>query len=101
MKYKYPPIYKYGFLLIIIYLLLKHQKIMQQNKLLINSILITLIIGVIDYIIIEDHPMPLDNVENDKKNKEDFDVLFENDEDMEEIINSYDVSIDESIENDY
>ena len=55
-EYKYPPVYKYGFLLLTIYMLLKHQKLMTQDKLLTNSIIIILIFGVVDYIIIDNHP---------------------------------------------
>lgn len=99
MNYKYAPIYKYGFILLTIYMLLKHQKLMSQDKLLINSIIITLIVVLIDYIIIDNHPMPLDDIsknnQSDQK-KENFDSIFD---DVEEDLDSIDAN-DLSIEND-
>lgn len=56
MFYKYPPIYKYGCSLIIIFMFFKHQKIMSQEKTLISSILLTLVYAILDYMIIENHP---------------------------------------------
>lgn len=92
MNYKHPPIYKYALLLICVYMLLKHQKLMSADKLLINSIIITCIIAIFDYILIEGHPKPLES----KTEKEDYDDLFE--EDDEKIINNYDVSILDDLE---
>lgn len=88
MNYKYPPIYKYGLLLILIFMFFKHQKILTPDKILTYSIAITLFVAVLDYILIKDHPYPLESTENDKK-KEDFDETF-SDDDIEDIINSYD-----------
>ncbi len=93
MNYKYPPIYKYGLLLLTIYMFLKHQKIMSAEKLLTNSLLITLMLGVLDYILIANHPTPFDSKSTEK---ESFDKLF--DEDSEKIIESYDVSILDDLE---
>lgn len=56
ISYKYPPIYKYSFLLLIIFMFFKHQKILSQEKILINTILITLFVGFIDHVMIENHP---------------------------------------------
>jgi hypothetical protein len=97
MNYKYPPIYKYGLLLLTIYMFLKHQKIMSAEKLLTNSLLITLMLGVLDYILIAEHPAPFDSKHNSTE-KESFDKLF--DEDSEKIIESYDVSILDDLEED-
>jgi len=62
IQYKYPPIYKYGFVLLTVYMFLKHQKIMPKEKLLINSILITALFVLVDYIIIENHPKPFNDI---------------------------------------
>lgn len=95
ITYKYPPIYKYGFLLLVIYMFLKYQKIMSTDKLLYNSIVIVMIIAITDYIIIDNHPLPfdLDNNNNIKKQKQEFD-----DVDIEEIINSSDGEVSEEFE---
>ena len=98
MKYKCPPIYKYGLLLIIIYMLFKHQKIVPADKLLINSVIITLVIWLLDYMLIREHEHIFGNDVNDDKHekfKNDFD-----DGEIEEIINSYDVNIKPSIDDD-
>ena len=58
MIYSYPPIYKYCFLFLIIYMFVKHQKIMLPNVLLLNTIFIVLFVTLFDYVLIEDHPYP-------------------------------------------
>lgn len=55
MNYKYSPIYKYVSFLLIIYMFFKHQKIMNKEQLLLNSIIITLIICLLDYMLINNH----------------------------------------------
>lgn len=91
MNYKYPPIYKYGILLLIVYMFLKHQYIMTSNKLLINSVVITLFVIVLDYILIKNHPGPMENNQEKKKIKKNEDATF-TDDDIENIINNYDES---------
>jgi len=88
MNYKYPSIYKYAFLLIVIYLFMKHQNIMSQDKLLLNSIVITIIIGIVDFVIIQDHPLPLDN----NVQSETFKGKFDEDS---EAIDLYDIDFTE------
>jgi hypothetical protein len=66
---------------------------MSMDKLLSNSIIITLIIVLIDYMIISDHTGLLENENNkrhSKHKKEHFDDTF-SDEDIDEIINAYDM----------
>ena len=86
MIYSYPPIYKYCFLFLIIYMFIKHQKIMLPNVLLLNTIFFILFVVLIDYILIEDHPYPFVTENTD-------DELFEEFE--EEIDNTNDVKDDE------
>jgi len=97
MDYKYPPIYKYAIFFIAIYMFLKHQQVMTLDKLLVNSIVMTLIIILIDFVVINNHPNLLENKNNDKQ--EDFcDDL--SGKEIEEIINSYDMSIAADLESD-
>ena len=88
MEYKYPPIYKYGFLLLVIYMFLKYQKIMTPEKLLYNSVFIIIIFGIFDYIIIDNHPYPLETFDDMID-----DEFVDNDLDIEKIINTIDESI--------
>lgn len=100
MNYKYPPIYKYGLLLLTIYMFIKHQKILTQDKILLNSVLITLIIFVFDNIIIKNHPTLLENSKEQKHTDFDEETTyddFENelsDDEINEIRDSYDIDMD-------
>ena len=86
ITYKYPPIYKYGFLLLVIYMFMKYQKIMTNDKLLINSIIITLIILIVDNIIINNHPMLFTDTIITKHNNEYFDIYdYDNHEDDDDV----------------
>lgn len=89
MNYKYPPIYKYGLLLLTIYMFIKHQKILPPDKILINSIFITLIVFIYDNIIIKNHPsILLDNSNKKREYIEDFEEELSEDE-INTIINSF------------
>lgn len=83
MNYKHPPIYKYGLLIIIIFMFFKHEKIISQDKILLYSIAITLFVAMLDFILINEHPYPLDS--ENKEKEETF-----TDDDIDEIINSCD-----------
>jgi hypothetical protein len=67
---------------------LKYQKLMTSEKLLYNSILIIIILAIVDYIIIDNHPYPLENFDDSK------DDDFEDKLDIESIINTIDESLD-------
>jgi hypothetical protein len=69
MHYKQPPIYKYGLMLILIYLFIKHQRIIPNDKILKNAVVISLMMIILDYIIIHKHPYPLENAHKKKKEK--------------------------------
>lgn len=84
MEYKYAPIYKYVVLFILIYMFMKHQRIIPQNKILLNSLTITIIFAILDYMIIRNHPQLL----NTKENK-----YLDSDEDVDKIMEAFD-SID-------
>lgn len=102
IKYKYPPIYKYSFLLLVIYMLIKHQKIMSQDKLLTNSIIITLIILIIDWIVVENHPSLFEETYSDiklvgyveNKYKQNDENIHADSDDLDD----FDLSIDKEIE---
>jgi hypothetical protein len=96
MNYKYPPIYKYGLFFIAIYMFLKHQQLMTPDKLLVNSVVIALMIAIIDYIIIDNHPGIFEKKQQ-KSNVENFKEEI-NDQEIEEIINAYDMSIMQELE---
>ncbi len=96
MEYKFPPICKYGILLVLIFMFLKHQHILPDDKILFNSIMIVLFVIAIDYIIIKNHTPFLGNnitksehfVSANKKGKItndtdeiDLDILFDDDDD--------------------
>lgn len=93
MNYKYPPIYKYGFLLLTIYMLIKHQNLMPQDKLLTNSIIITIIVGIVDFVIINNHPFLF----YDGESNETFENNISDDYD-DELLDDYDLSIEKEIE---
>lgn len=99
MNYKYPPIYKYGLLFLVIYMFMKHQKILPQDKLLLNAIMIILIFFIFDNIIINNHPSLLEDViSNTKKKNDDFDDI--SDDELDDIINSFDMNIESELSND-
>ena len=102
MNYKYPPIYKYGLLFLVIYMFMKHQKILTQDKLLLNAVMITLLIFVFDSVMIKNHTSLLENsIDNTKlSHKKSKHIDNISDDDLDEIINSYDVSIEEELQRD-
>ena len=55
MEYKYHPIFKYLAFFIITYMFLRHQKIMQNDLLLINTLIITIFLIILDYGFIHSH----------------------------------------------
>ena len=102
MNYKYPPIYKYGLFFIATYMFLKHQQLMTSDKLLVNSIIITLIMAIIDYIIIYNHPSLFKYFSNKQSANTTIENFRDeiNNQEIEEIINAYDMSIAKELESD-
>ena len=97
IHYKFSPFYKYALFLLIVYMFIKHQKIMSQEKLLTNSLIITLIICLLDYIIIDNHPHPfMSNILDDSSDEDCLDDdYFDDIDDFDNI--EYDVSIEDDI----
>jgi hypothetical protein len=92
MKYKHPPIFKYIFLLICIFMFIKHLKIMVNHQNLMISLSILSMITVLDFILIDNHPNLLGNDE-----VEDFiashisEDIITND-DIDDILNDIDIN---------
>ncbi len=55
MEYKYHPIFKYLAFFIITYMFLRHQKLMQNDLLLLNTLIITIFVIILDYGFIHNH----------------------------------------------
>jgi len=78
MEYKYHPVIKHLTYFILCYLFLRHQNLMVNQILIINTVILTLFIIILDHIFIEGHITPfeslnyeyLDNVEIEKLEKE-------------------------------
>lgn len=77
MEYRFPPLYKYIAFFIILFLFLRHYKQLTQDKYLIISILITLLVVLLDYMLILNHPNILQTKEN--FDSDDLDEILDND----------------------
>lgn len=55
MQYRYPPLYKYIVLFIMIYMFHRHDKVVQPIKALLNSLMFVFMIIAVDYIMIQNH----------------------------------------------
>ena len=70
MYYKYPPVYKYIILLILITTFLKYYKIITKENYLLIASVFAYMVFVFDYVLIEEHPKLFDESsvsENSKK----------------------------------
>lgn len=77
MEYRYPPLYKYIAFFIILFLFLRHYKQLTQDKYLIISILITLLVVLLDYMLIFGHPNILQTKES--FDSDDLDDILDDD----------------------
>lgn len=81
MKYKYPPLYKYLAYLLITYMFLRHQKVLPIDKLFANSLVFTIVLITLDYLFINNHPLPTDIKHKDEEvNVDDIDIDIDDDE---------------------
>lgn len=62
MEYKYHPAFKHLTFFIIVYLFLRHQEIMTNELLFINSIIITVFLIILDHLFIHNHLTPLQSL---------------------------------------
>lgn len=69
MYYKYPPIYKYIIILILITTFLKYYKVLTKESFLVIAIVCTYFIIIFDYILIDMHPSILSEISIKKINK--------------------------------
>jgi hypothetical protein len=75
MYYKYPPVYKYIILLILITTFLKYYKVITKENYLLIASIFAYMVFVFDYVLIEEHPnlfeekMDIDEKTMDKKDK--------------------------------
>jgi hypothetical protein len=60
MEYKYHPAFKHLTYFIITYMFLRHQKIMNNELLLVNTIILTLFIIILDHLFISGHITPFE-----------------------------------------
>lgn len=86
MKYKYPPLYKYIAYFVIIYMFFRHQKILPKDKMLVNSLVLSIIVITLDYLFIERHPVPTDI----EQKSEPFDDIELDDMDLDNEFNDED-----------
>ena len=61
MEYRYPPLYKYIILLLIIFLFLIYYKCIDQNNYLYIAIFFTLVVILLDYMLIDNHANIIDS----------------------------------------
>ena len=62
MEYKYHPTFKHLTYFVIIYMFLRHQKLMPNDILLINSVILTLFLIILDHILISGHISPFESL---------------------------------------
>jgi len=91
MNYKVMPIYKYVVYFILVYLFFRHQQIFDTQKLIVITIVLTIMMIVLDQIIIDSHP-PI--IEIDFEDKTDLSEHFEDDSELESE-DTDDITLDE------
>jgi len=69
MNYKYPPIYKYIILLILITTFLRYYQIINKDSFLLIAGIFTYMVFIFDYILIRNHPSLLTEPTNDIENE--------------------------------
>jgi hypothetical protein len=62
MEYKYHPTFKHLAYFVIIYMFLRHQKLMPNDILLINSVILTLFLIILDHMLISGHISPFESL---------------------------------------
>src|SRR5579883_2763464 len=83
MEYKYPPLYKYIAFFIILFLFLRFYKQITPDRYLVISILVTLLIIAIDYMVISNQPPLLSISEN--FDQDDLAGILEDEDEDEEL----------------
>jgi len=83
MKYSYLPIYKYVLFFVIILIFFNQYKQINNNKYLIVSIVFTIILVILDYTIIEDHPSPFEMKKSELFDPDILDDIIDYDHDYD------------------
>jgi len=69
MNYKYPPVYKYIILLILITTFLRYYKTLSKNDFLLIAGIFTYMVFIFDYVLINNHPALLDDKQEEAETK--------------------------------
>lgn len=69
MNYKYPPVYKYIILLILITTFLRYYKTLNKNDFLLIAGIFTYMVFIFDYVLINNHPALLDDKQSEAETK--------------------------------
>jgi hypothetical protein len=75
MEYKYNPIVKHLTYFLIAYMFLRHQKLMSNELLLANSVVVTLFIIVLDHVFISGHMSPFESMSDTYFDNEEIDKI--------------------------
>ena len=65
MEYRYPPLYKYIIIFVIVFLFLRYYNYITPDKYLWIALFVTILIILLDYMIISDHPNVMHNREDE------------------------------------
>ncbi|AYV81217.1 MAG: hypothetical protein Harvfovirus21_14 [Harvfovirus sp.] len=83
MEYRYPPLYKYIIIFVIIFLFLRYYKNITPDKYLWIAVFITLLVILLDYMLINSHPNVMHNGD-DTETFDDLTDLLETTQDIED-----------------
>jgi len=72
MEYKYHPVFKHLTYFIISYMFLRHQKLMNNELLLANTIILTLFMIILDHLFISGHITPFEEMKYEYIDEEDI-----------------------------
>lgn len=97
MEYRYHPIYKYIAFYIILYAFLKHQKIMENNALIINTFFITIFVMIVDQLFIANNLTIFQPLSDQYLNYTQMNTT-QNDNNDTNIDNIYEENVEENVE---
>jgi hypothetical protein len=75
MEYKYHPAFKHIAYFVISYMFLRNQKLMNNELLLVNTIVLTLFIIILDHLFISGHITPFESLKYEYINEEEIDDI--------------------------
>src|SRR5205809_935028 len=80
MEYRYPPLYKYAVLFLILFLFLRYYRQITPDKYLLIAILVTLLVATLDYMFVYEHPSLISTSE-EEFNADDLDDILDDKKD--------------------